>query len=280
VWIACVLLVLGPITDLVPVWFGLALFAAALAFYFRLGAPREREPVEVASPVTGRWRALNSSADRVPSHGLHAYGQTYAIDLVYEPSAGSRPPIVWWPPARRPTEFPAFGQEVRAPADGVVVRTHDWERDHWSRNSWPALLYLLVEGSVRELLGPGRILGNHVVIAIGDGVWAVLAHLQRKSVVVRPRQTVSAGEVIARCGNSGNSSEPHLHLQLMDHRSVLFADGVPLAFAYRVDGETTIGVPSKEQPFVADEVDRHTRGRWEGSFTEPARARRSSAEGS
>jgi hypothetical protein len=47
----------------------------AFAIYLRLGTVR-RPAVEVALPVSGRWLAFNSPADRVPSHHLHAYGQT------------------------------------------------------------------------------------------------------------------------------------------------------------------------------------------------------------
>jgi hypothetical protein len=41
--------------------------------------------------VAGRWLALNGPAGKVPSHGPHAYGQTYAIDLVHEPVDGPVP---------------------------------------------------------------------------------------------------------------------------------------------------------------------------------------------
>jgi murein DD-endopeptidase MepM/ murein hydrolase activator NlpD len=166
----------------------------------------------------------------VPSHHLHAYGQTYAIDLVNDPAGGRRPGLAWWPLARRPSDFPGFGQPVLAPADATVVRAHDAERDHWSRTSPPALLYLVAEGTVRELLGPGRILGNHLVLDLGDGVYAALAHLRRGSLRVRPGDRVAAGQQLAACGNSGNSTEPHLHFQLMDHPSVLLAAGLPLRF--------------------------------------------------
>ena len=111
-----------------------------------------------------------------------------------------------------------------------MVRAHDAERDHWSRTSPPALLYLVAEGTVRELLGPGRILGNHLVLDLGDGVYAALAHLRRGSLRVRPGDRVAAGQQLAACGNSGNSTEPHLHFQLMDHPSVLLAAGLPLRF--------------------------------------------------
>lgn len=53
------------------------------------GGPAEPvAPVETEPPVTGRWTALNSPADKVPSHGTHVYGQTYAIDIVAEPGTG------------------------------------------------------------------------------------------------------------------------------------------------------------------------------------------------
>ena len=134
-----------------------------------------------------------------------------------------------------------------------MVRAHDAERDHWSRTSPPALLYLVLEGMVRELLGPGRILGNHVVLDLGDGVHAVLAHLRRGSVRVRPGDRVAAaGQPLAACGNSGNSSEPHLHFQLMDHPSVLLAAGLPMAFDhFQIAGADRSGLPGNLEPFTA-----------------------------
>jgi murein DD-endopeptidase MepM/ murein hydrolase activator NlpD len=86
-----------------------------------LGTVR-RPPVELGVPVAGRWQALNSPADKVPSHGRHAYGQTYAVDLAHEPVDGSRPEFGAGPSFRPPADYPAFGQPVLAPADGVVVR--------------------------------------------------------------------------------------------------------------------------------------------------------------
>lgn len=56
---------------------------------------------------------------------------------------------------------------------------------------------------------------------------------------------------LADCGNSGDSSEPHLHFQLMDHRSVLLAGGLPFRFdPIEVGGERTSGVPRHDEPFV------------------------------
>jgi hypothetical protein len=264
-WLGVALLVAGgalPAAAL-SVAGGLVLLPA-VACYFRVGILR-RPSVTVAAPVRGRWRAVNSPGDGVPSHGIIAYGQSHAVDLVHEPAGTERPSFGWWPLMRRPADFPGFGQPVYAPLDGVVLRAAGRQRDHLSRNSWPALVYLLAEG-VRELFGPRLILGNHVILDRGDGVYAVLAHLRRGSLRVRKGQSVRAGEVLAECGNSGNSTEPHLHFQLMDHRNPLFAAGVPVSFdSYTVDGKSRSGMPSKHHAF---EVEQHpTRDREAPAWT-------------
>ncbi|HEY8481945.1 MAG TPA: M23 family metallopeptidase [Spirillospora sp.] len=239
---------------------GLVLIIGGLVLFFVPGAAPGREPVVVRSPMRGRWVPVNSPADRVPSHGTHELGQTYAIDLVHVPDDRKEwRPLRWWPLASRPETFPSFGQEITAPADGVVVHASDWQRDHWSRNSWPALLYLLIEGIVfRALfsfltLSAGRfVVGNCVVLDIGDGVYAVLAHLRRGSVRVRKGDRVRAGDVLGEVGNSGNSSEPHLHFHLMDRRRPGTAAGIPFVFRYESDGEGITGVPGGRRPFVVE----------------------------
>ncbi|MET9670663.1 M23 family metallopeptidase [Streptomyces sp. NPDC006475] len=202
--------------------------------------------VEVEAPVAGRWSALNSPADKVPSHGVHGYGQTYAIDIVAEPEKGARPAFAWlWPLARRNSAFPAFGAPLFAVADATVVHASDGRRDHLSRNSLAMLVYmLLVEASVRDIGGASWVVGNHIVLDLGDGTYAMYAHVQRGSLGVRAGDTVRAGQQIARCGNSGNSSEPHVHFQLMDGPDLDTARGVP--FAWR-----GIGVPRNGETFTA-----------------------------
>jgi hypothetical protein len=247
--VVLIVLLTQPWTGLrVPWWLACVALVGAMALYARVGRVR-CAPTAVAPPVRGRWRAVNSPADRVPSHGIHAYGQTYAIDLVYEPSG--RPAT-----GRRlvcpPDAFPGFGQPVYAVAPGRVVRVRQWQRDHWSRTSVPALLYLIVESMVRELFGAGRVIGNHVVVDHGDGRYALYAHLQRGSVGVRPGQRVESGEQIARCGNSGNSSEPHVHFQVMDRSRPTFAAGLPFRFTGPVDGDLIDGVPRTGSCFLVE----------------------------
>ena len=235
------------------VWTATALVAVGVVALFvpaAVPAASRRAAIRVRPPVTGRWTALNSPASRTPSHGTHAYAQTYAIDLVHEPGPGPpRPGLASWPLARRPEAFPGFGQPVLAPADGTVVKVSDWQRDHWSRTSWLALVVmLLAEATLRELTGPGRVLGNHIVIDLGDGAYALLAHLRRRSAVVTAGQRVAAGQQLAGCGNSGNSTEPHVHFQLMDRPGVLLASGLPFSFDGQPAGQ---GVPRTGQALLA-----------------------------
>lgn len=215
-----------------PWWLAFVALGGAFALYAWVGRVRAA-PVPMDPPVRGRWRAVNSPTSRVPSHGVHAYGQTYAVDLVFQPP-GSPPPRLGWRPLARPaSDFAGFGQPVHSASGGRVVRVRQGQRDHWSRNSVPGLIYLLVEGMVREVLGAGRVVGNHIVIDMGANRYLFYAHLQRHSATIRAGEYVTAGQQIARCGNSGNSSEPHLHFQVMDRSRPTFAAGLPFRFTDR-----------------------------------------------
>lgn len=86
----------------------------------------------------------------------------------------------------------------------------------------------------------------------GGGPVAVLAHLRRGSLRVAPGDRVAAGEVLAECGNSGNSSDPHVHFQLMDGPDIETAHGLPFQWEYRDDaGAVQLGVPANEELFIA-----------------------------
>ncbi|WP_228991737.1 M23 family metallopeptidase [Streptomyces sp. DH8] len=245
----------GWATALLPALVVLALMAATTTLQARAARPRgaPRPPVEVAPPVTGRWTALNSPADKAPSHGTHAYGQTYAIDIVAEPETAegegpARPAFHrLWPLVRRNRAFPAFDAPLLAVADATVVRASDGQRDHLSRTSLPALAYLMfLEGTVRSILGAHRILGNHVVLDLGGGVYAVYAHARRGSLRVKTGDRVRAGQEIGRVGNSGNTTEPHLHFHLMDGPDPDDARGAP--FTWR-----GVGVPANGETFTVGE---------------------------
>lgn len=184
-------------------------------------------------PFHGRWLARNSPARRVPSHGSHLFGTTYAIDFVAVDATGRSAPWSWRSAFWRedPRGFAGFGAPVLAPARGRVVAVHDGEDDHEARRSQLTLVgYQLTQGRRSRLGAPG-LAGNHVVIALGTtGPNVMVAHLRRGSVRVGLGDLVEVGEQIGECGNSGNSTQPHVHVQVTDSIDWASCRGLPMSF--------------------------------------------------
>lgn len=182
-------------------------------------------------PFSGRWLVQNSPADRVPSHGTHLFGTTYAIDFVPVDGRGRSARLSLGSLLRpeAPHRFTGFGRPVLAPGPGIVVAAHDEELDHDAYRGLPSVGYALTQRR-RARHGWTGLAGNHVIIEMRPGVLVALCHLRRGSLTVAPGQTLAAGQVVGHCGNSGNSTEPHLHLQALDQIDVSQANGLPLSF--------------------------------------------------
>ncbi|MEZ5120820.1 MAG: M23 family metallopeptidase [Solirubrobacterales bacterium] len=73
--------------------------------------------------------------------------------------------------------------------------------------------------------------GNFVILALGHGRYAFYAHLRPGSVRVQRGDRVRRGQIISELGNSGSSTGPHLHFQVMDRPSALASDGLPYVFS-------------------------------------------------
>lgn len=186
------------------------------------------EPVTLAPPVSGRWVALNGAGTKVPSHGTRMAGQAFAIDLIHPPAES--PTIGWGLKGGAPEGYSCFGDPVRAMAGGTVVATCNRMKDHRARDTWPLLMWMATgEAVLRDALGGSYLLGNHVIVDHG-GTYAVYAHLRRSSVTCRVGDVVQAGDVLGEIGNTGNSSEPHLHAHLMDRPQLYAGAGLPFVW--------------------------------------------------
>jgi len=213
-------------------------------------------PVVVAFPLHGEgWVAVNSPADRIPSHGTDLLGQRYAFDFLctdrrrgqhYHPAGWARTLLVGVPTR----ECYAWGAPVHAPFDGDVVRAVDGIRERGRVHPLRELVLVLKNAVTFTPARLPAMLGNHVIMRQGD-LFAGFAHLAPGSVAVREGQQVRLGEVIGAVGHTGNSTTPHLHFQLMDAADPLTARGVPCAFeSYEVSrGDAWVlvqgGMPGK-----------------------------------
>jgi murein DD-endopeptidase MepM/ murein hydrolase activator NlpD len=96
-------------------------------------------------------------------------------------------------------DYYAFGRKVFSPADGVVTDVIQGVRDNQPRS-----------------MNPYSALGNAVVIQHRDNEVSVLAHFKNGSIMVKPGEKIKKGRLLGLCGNSGNSSEPHIHYHLQN----------------------------------------------------------------
>jgi hypothetical protein len=111
------------------------------------------------------------------------------------------------------TDYYCYGLEILAPAAGTVV---------WSCDSLP--------DNAIGTTDRDHPVGNGVVIDHGNGEFSLLAHLQPRTQKFRVGDPVKPGDVLGRCGNSGNTSEPHLHYHLQDGPDINAAEGLPVFF--------------------------------------------------
>jgi hypothetical protein len=192
--------------------------------------------VLLSLPFEGLWLARNSPARRVPSHGTDLWGERYAIDFIGVDHRRRTADRRDWRTflATEPAErFFAYGRPLLAPADGIVVGAHDGEIDHVGRRSQLTLLPYALGQAARLRRGVNAIAGNHLIIALRDSrAFVALVHLRAGSISVALGEEVRTGQPIADCGNSGNSTQPHVHMQVMDSPDLSVAQGIPMAFRH------------------------------------------------
>ena len=177
----------------------LRLLSLALAIWFLfltvralLGRRAGRTALNLTFPLKeGKYLIAQGGASRVVNAHARNASQRYAVDIVKVGSMGARAQGLY-PIALKKYEI--FGEQLVSPCDGVVVA---------ARDDLPDLFPSEVD--------PENPFGNHVAIQCEDAT-VYLAHLLKGSVTVETGQKVRAGKILGRVGNSGNTTEPHLHV--------------------------------------------------------------------
>jgi murein DD-endopeptidase MepM/ murein hydrolase activator NlpD len=154
------------------------------------------------------------------NYHVESVAQKNAFDILIRDSSGLTHKGV----GQKNEDYYAFGKELYAPCDGEVVLVVDGVKDN-----------------VPGTLNPVYIPGNTVIIKATNGEYAFLAHFKQHTIIVKQGQKVKAGELLGLCGNSGNSSEPHLHFHLQNVEDMNIAVGAKCYFdQIKVNGDLKI----------------------------------------
>jgi hypothetical protein len=167
-------------------------------------------------PFNGEWFVFWGGRTLAQNHHAVSKSQRFAYDIIIMKNGVSHAGD-----GKKLTDYYCFGAEITAPAAGQIV---------WSCDSLPNN-----EIGQTDAAHP---VGNGVVIDHGNGEFSLIAHLQPKSQKFKVGDKVQAGAVLGKCGNSGNTTEPHLHYHLQTGPEIMSAEGLPVTFTgLCVDGK-------------------------------------------
>lgn len=205
-------------------------------------APEESLPVDPAGfvlsdlvwPLPGLWWVGWGGESILQNYHAAAPSQRHALDLLVWRDGGT-----FAGDGTANHDYFAWGQEILAPAAGTVVDVLDG----------------LADNTPGVIIPQGHPAGNHVVLQTGDSAYIYLAHMQEGSVAVSIGDVVEAGQVLGLVGNSGNSTEPHLHIHAQSIQDFYdpAAIGIPLEFAnLMIDGVASEHVAPAQGAMVED----------------------------
>ncbi len=184
------------------------MFAPVVAYPASLASMTPAATVRL--PADGPLKVASGGDTPEVNNHVVVPDQRWAYDFVVEP---------YFTESASLADYGCYGVPVVAPAAGLVVMARDGQPD-------------MVPGAPSN--NTEAPYGNVVAIELDTGTYLIVAHLKPGSVAVREGERVQEGQVIGQCGNSGNSSEPHIHIhhQRQDPNDypINFAEGLPLYF--------------------------------------------------
>lgn len=178
-------------------------------------------------PLKGAWLVWGNWDDTTSHRTMHS--QEFAFDLIQYNDDLMLPQV-----ESTPNEaFKMYKKDVLAIANGEVVDCFSKSPENPSA---PEMLSNKKRQEIAEKYGFIVVAsGNYVIIQHPNNEYSFYAHLATDSITVKKGQKVKQGQVIGKLGNSGNSTGPHLHFQLMDGPSILIGRGLPCHFKNIVD---------------------------------------------
>ncbi len=161
-------------------------------------------------PFKGKWYVFWGGPAVEENYHHPVLSQRYAIDFLIRNASGA----THRGSGDKLSDYYAYGKTILAPADGKVV--------------------MVVSGAPDNppgVMDPFVAVGNCVELQTAPHEYVIMAHLKPGSILVHVGERVKAGQSLARCGNSGNTSEPHLHFQIQNRFNMAEAVGLYPMFA-------------------------------------------------
>ncbi|TYR81828.1 M23 family metallopeptidase [Priestia megaterium] len=163
---------------------------------------------EYRMPITDEWFVFWGGTNQLVNYHYVIDSQRYAYDLVRKQNETTH-----YKDGKQNEDYYAFGQKVVAPADGQIVK----------------VVNNIYDNPIGET-NAEQPAGNYVVIDHGQSEYSLLAHFKHETIQVQAGEKVRAGQVIGLCGNSGNSSEAHIHFQVMDSPDLFNSNSLRIKF--------------------------------------------------
>lgn len=201
----------------------------------------DQEPVVIGPPLAGAGWGAGNGCCRLTSHrgammaaaGRLNGSERFAIDWVRFDTTAD-PAVTYRGDVSANEDYLAYGADVLAVADGTVVSVVSRLRDEPPQQA-------------PTDIGLAELGGNYIILDIGDGNYVFLAHLIPGSAAVKAGDKVVRGQVLGRLGNSGNTTEAHLHLHVSRAPVPLSGDNVP----YVIDRFSFVGSVDDDGRFTA-----------------------------
>ena len=168
-----------------------------------------RNNTKMKLPFKGEWSVTWGGDTKEQNYHVESVAQKNAFDFLIYDEKG----LTHKGTGEANEDYYAFGKELYAPCDGEVVLVVDGIKDN-----------------IPGVLNPIYIPGNTVIIKTANGEFVFFAHFKQHSIVVKQGQKVTTGALLGLCGNSGNSSEPHLHFHLQNTEDMTKATGAKCFF--------------------------------------------------
>lgn len=200
-----------------------------------LKVENHKSPNEYVFPLAGTWYV--GAGPNLESPHRWASNEEFAFDLAALGGDG----LTHKGDGSHLTDYYAYGRDVLAVADGEVVEVGADATEANGRLKQPGESEEDFEK--RTYLEQAKLitqsykapLGNYVILRHAGGEFSHYAHLKQGSVRVKAGAAVKRGQVIAQLGQTGNTTEPHLHFQLTDGPDPLYSRGVPILFKNAVN---------------------------------------------